>query len=231
MLTVRRLVIIVTLCLVAAPLCAQSVTGTRGVFVDAAIGPHWDDLYYEGDRMAGATLWSGLTVGFDFGRSGVEVDVGVPQWHERVEAPLRYHYGGPSVGFNQQGHFYEQSATVRRRSVDVSGLYRRNIPLNRHITFTWLAGAGYVYRPEQVSSVTKEVLPDGTLTEVNKRDDISDRNYLAAIARLDGEFRITSALSVVPRLRFTVFPSLLDDSGLAPRILMTRPEIAVRWRF
>jgi hypothetical protein len=33
------------------------------------------------------------------------------------------------------------------------------------------------------------------------------------------------------RLRVTAFPSLLDDSGLAPRVLVARPEVAVRWRF
>jgi hypothetical protein len=75
------------------------------------------------------------------------------------------------------------------------------------------------------------VLPDGTLSEVNRRNSTGDRNYLAAVARLDGELQITPSLSVVPRVRFTVFPSLLDDSGLAPRILVTRPELAVRWRF
>jgi hypothetical protein len=188
-------------------------------------------LYDESHRLPDATLWSGVAVGFDFGRSGVEVNVGVPQWHERIEPPQRHQYVGPSFAYQQQGHFYEFSETVRRRSIDVSGLYRGNVPLNRHVTFTWLAGAAYVYRPEQVSSVTKEVLPDGTLSEVNRRDSTGDRNYLAAIARLDGEFRITPGLSVVPRLRVTLFPSLLDDSGLAPRPLMARPEIAVRWRF
>ncbi len=233
MLTFRRYLIVIALCLVAAPLSAQTATGTRGTFVDAAFGPHWDDLYDDSHRIPDATLWTGVAVGVDFGKSGVEVNVGVPQWHERIEPPQRYQYVGPSssFGFERQGHFYESSGTVRRRSIDVSGLYRGNVPLNRHVTFTWLAGAGYVYRPEQVSRVTKEVLPDGTLIEVNRRDSTGDRNYLAAIARLDGEFRITSNLAVVPRVRFTVFPSLLDDSGLAPQILVTRPEIAMRWRF
>jgi hypothetical protein len=38
-------------------------------------------------------------------------------------------------------------------------------------------------------------------------------------------------VSIVPRLRVTAFPSLLDDSGFAPRMLVARPEIAVRWGF
>lgn len=59
----------------------------------------------------------------------------------------------------------------------------------------------------------------------------SFRNYLAAAARLDVEFRVARHVSVVPRLRLTVYPSLLDDSGLAPRTIVARPEIAVRWGF
>lgn len=75
------------------------------------------------------------------------------------------------------------------------------------------------------------VLPDGQRTEVNFNERTSSRNYLAATARLDLEFRIASRMSVIPRLRVTAFPSLLDDSGLAPRLLITRPEIAARWQF
>jgi hypothetical protein len=60
---------------------------------------------------------------------------------------------------------------------------------------------------------------------------LSRCGYLAANARLDVEFRITPHVSVVPRLTVTAFPSLLDDSGLAPRMLMARPEIAAHWRF
>jgi hypothetical protein len=88
-----------------------------------------------------------------------------------------------------------------------------------------------VYRPEQVTSMTKEVLSDGQRTEVNTHKSRSSRNYLAATARLDVEFKVAPHVSVVPRLRVTAFPSLLDDSGLAPRMLMARPQIAVRWEF
>jgi hypothetical protein len=104
---------------------------------------------------------------------------------------------------------------VRRRSIDVTILYRASMPVNRHVTFTWLAGGGYVYRPGEFTSVTKEVLPDGQLTEVNTNNSTSFRNYLAATARLDVEFRVAPHVSVVPRLRVTAFPSLLDDSGRA----------------
>ena len=88
-----------------------------------------------------------------------------------------------------------------------------------------------MYPPEQATSVTKEVLPDVQRTEVNTHKSTSFRNYLAATARLDVDFRVAPHVAVVPRLRVTAFPSLLDDSGLAPRMLMVRPEIAVRWAF
>jgi hypothetical protein len=88
-----------------------------------------------------------------------------------------------------------------------------------------------VFRPEQGTTVTKEVLPDGRLVDANTSSDSSSRNYMAAAARLEAEFRLAPHLSVVPRLRVTLFPSLLDDSGLAPRQFVGRPEIAVRWGF
>jgi hypothetical protein len=231
MLNFGRLIVVIVVCLVAAPADAQTLSNTRRAFVDVPLGPDWDDAYSEITRAPGATWGSGLAFGFDSGRSGVEFDVGVPQWHVKNGAPSRYQYVGPSFGYEQQGHFYESSSTVRRRSIDVMVLRRASVPVNRHTTFTWLVGGGFVYRPEQFTSVTKEVLPDGQLTEANTHKSTSVRNYLAATARLDVEFRVTPHVSVVPRLRVTAFPSLLDDSGLAPRMLMGRPEIAVRWGF
>ena len=77
-----------------------------------------------------------------------------------------------------------------------------------------------MYRPEQVTSVTNEVLPDGRLTEANTHATTSSWNYLAATARLDIEFNIAPHVSVVPRLKVTAFPSLLDDRGSAPRVFM-----------
>jgi hypothetical protein len=88
-----------------------------------------------------------------------------------------------------------------------------------------------VYRPDQSSTVTKEVLPDGRLVDANTSSYASSRNYMAAAARLEAAFKVAPHVSVVPRLRVTVFPSLLDDSGVAPRQFVARPEIAVRWRF
>ena len=108
----------------------------------------------------------------------------------------RYHYLGPSFGWEQQGHFYESSWTERRRSIDVTVLHRANVPINRHVTFSWLVGGGFVYRPEQFDSVTKEVLPDGQLTEVNTDKSMSSHNYLSATARLDVEFRVAPHVSV-----------------------------------
>jgi hypothetical protein len=97
--------------------------------------------------------------------------------------------------------------------------------------FSWLAGPGYVFRPEQDSDTTKDVLPSGQRIEVNAYERRSSRDYFAATRRLDLELRIASHASVVPRVRVTAFPSLLDDSGLAPRGLVARPEVAIRWIF
>ncbi len=226
-----RLIVVIVVCVVPAAADAQALSKMRRSFVDVPLGPVWDDAYSDSTRISGATLGSGLAFGFDSGRSGVEFDVGVPQWHVKDLPTQRYRHGGQSYLWAQQGHFYESSSTSRRRSIDVTVLYRANVPVSRRVMFTWLVGGGFVYRPEQFTSVTKEVLPDGQLTEVNSNESMSFRNYLAAAARLDVEFRVARHVSVVPRLRLTVYPSLLDDSGLAPRMIVARPEVAVRWRF
>jgi len=232
MLNIGRLIVASVVCLAAAAAAdAQTPSATPRTFVDVQLGPDWDDVYSDSARVRGATLRTGLGFGLDWGRSGFEIDVGVPQWHVKNHAPQRYLYAGQTFRWQQQGHSYESSSTARHRSIDVTGLYRAHLPINRRITFSWLVGGGYVYRPEQFTSVTKEVLPDGQLAEVNTDKSKSSRNYLAAAARVDLEFRVAPRVSVVPRLRITAFPSFLDDSGYAPRVLIARPEIAVRWSF
>jgi len=231
MLSFGRLVVAIAVCLVAARADAQTPSSTRRAFVDVPIGPDWDDAYSDRTRVPGTTWETGFAFGFDSGTSGVECGLSVPQWHVKNIAPQRYRYAGPSYEWERQGHLYERSGTLQRRSIDLTILHRTNVLVNRHVTFSWLVGGGHVYRPEQSTNVTKEVLPDGQLTEVDARHSASSRNYLAAVTRLDVEFRVGPRLSVVPRLRVTAFPSLLDDSGRAPRLFMARPEVAVRWRF
>jgi hypothetical protein len=231
MLNFGRLIVVMVACLVAAAADAQTIANPPRAFVDVSVGPDWDDAYRDSTRVPGATWESGFAFGFDWGKSGVEFDVGVPRWHVKNFAPRRYQHAGQSFGWERQGHFYESSDTERRRSIDATVLYRANVPVKRHVTVSWLVGGGFVYRPEQFTSVTKEVLPDGQLAEVNTLKDTSSRNYLAATVGLDVEFRVSRQVAVVPRLRVTAFPSLLDDSSLAPRMLGGRPEIAVRCGF
>ena len=221
---------IVLVGLATAPARGQSLPNARRTFIDAAVAGDWDDAYSSSARVPGATFAPGIGVGFDDGTWGLELDVTVPQWHEKNLPVQRYRYVGPTFQWQQQGREYESSAAVRRRSVDLMALCRVNRPMTDRVRIAVLFGGGYVFRPEQFSSVTKEVLPDGQLIQVDTRRDTSARNYLAGGARLDVEVKVTSRIGVVPRLRLTIFPSLLDDSGLAPRLVVARPEIAVRWR-
>ena len=230
MLNIERLIALVVVCLVAAPTYAQTPSETPRTFVDGSFGPDWDDSYSRSARVPGATWASGLAWGFDIGARGLELDIAVPQWHEKHFPLQRYLYAGPTFGWQQQNHSYESSATVRRRSIDVTALFRANRSISRRVTFTWLVGGGYVFRPEQFTGVTKEVLPDGRLIEVHTQQGTSSRNYMAAVGRVDVELKVAPRVSIVPRVRLTVFPSLLDDSGSAPRMVVARPEVAVRWR-
>ena len=227
----HRSIILILICLATAPAHAQTLSSTRRAFVDVTAGPDWDDAYSASNRVPGTTLKSGFAFGFDWGRSGLEFDLGLSQWHVKHHEPYRYVYAGTSFGWQLQDHSYEHSSTVRRRSIEMAVLYRANVPLNRHVAFSWLAGGGYVYRPEDATAVTHEVRPDGQRTEVNVSKDTSSWNYPAAIARVDVELRVAPRVSVVPRLRVTAFPAFLDDSGRAPRLLIAQPEVAVRWQF
>jgi hypothetical protein len=216
-----RTIALIVVCLATSPAGAQTLPAAR-MFVDVTVGPDWDDAYDTTTRIDGATWRAGIALGLDWGRSGLEIDVSMPQWHVGHLGPYQYRYVGRT---------FESSSTVRRRSIDVMALYRTNLPLTRHITFTWAAGGGYVYRPAEVTRVTTKLMGDGQRTEVEVSEDTSFRNYVAVAARLDVELRLTRSLSVVPRLRVTGFPSFIDDSGLAPRPLVARPEVAVRWQF
>ena len=197
-------------------------------FIDVPFWPDWDDARTAG--VPGATWGSGFAIGRDSGRSGIELDIGVPAWHveERTD---RYKFAGTSYGYLQTNHSYESSSTTRRRSIDVTLLHRTRVPVNRYVTVTGLVGGAFVYRPEENSVTTKEVLSDGRLQQVNAFSRTDTRNYPAAVGRLDVEIQLAGHLSVVPRLRAALFPSLLDDGGLAPQMLVVRPEIGVRWRF
>lgn len=230
MLTFRCLIVLFVFCLGAAPLHGQTAFERHGPFVGADIHPDWDDARNDLTRVPGVSWGSGIAFGLDAGTSGVEFNVAVPQWHVKSTQD-RYQFGGPASGSLQQFHSYQSTTTVRRRSIDVMILRRANIPLNRHATLTWLVGGGYVYRPEQSTSVTQEVVPGAPLTVVDTHSRTFSRDYLAAAGGIDLEFSVVRHVSLVPRLRVFAFPSLVDDSGLAPKMFTARPELGVRWRF
>lgn len=212
--------------LVAAPLRAQPAAASGATFIDGFAAAVRDDARDPNTHVDGAVLGLGTALGVDFGKSGLEIDVQVPQWHTRTEV-ARYQYVGPSHGYEQQGHFYESTYTERRRSIDVALLYRHSTAIDRHFAFTWLVGGAYVYRPDDSTTTTRDA--DGELSNVSRYT--TTRNYLAAAARADLEIKIAGNVAVVPRLQLLIFPSRLDDSGLAPRTFVGRPEVAVRWRF
>ena len=94
-----------------------------------------------------------------------------------------------------------------------------------------LAGVGQVNRPEQTRGTLNEILPDGTRRNIYDVSRSSKRDYVAGITRLDADVRIVGPLWIGPRLSLTMYPSLWDESGLAPRGFVARAELAMRWRF
>jgi len=215
--------------LFAAPLHAQTATGLKGPFVDVRVGSDHDDTRPR-YAISGVTRRTGISFGYDWGRSGVELDVTVPEWHTAAYRST-YVFAGPSNALEQHGHTYESIDTVRRRSTDVILLYRVNVPLHQRVALTWLVGCGQVYRPEHSNPILNDVLPDGSRKNVYDLSRTSSRDYVVAVTRLDADVRIAGGLWVGPRLSLTMYPSFLDESGLAPRGFVARPELAIRWRF
>jgi len=224
----RPPILAIVFCLAAAA-GATAQPNPQGLFAELRMGQDRDDTrpYY---AISGTTRRIGGALGYDWGRSGLELDVAVPEWHTKVYTST-YRFAGSSNAIEKQGHLYESIQTVRRRSIDVTLLYRVNIPLHRRATMTWGIGGGQVYRPEHESPVLNEVLPDGTRQNVYSLSRASSRDYTVAVTRLDFDVKVAGQLWIGPRFSLTMYPSMLDDSGSAPRGLVARPELAVRWRF
>src|SRR4051812_12887718 len=111
MMTFGSLLTVVLICFVPGVANAQIASESPHRFVDLTIGADWDDAHNDSVRAPGATWASGFSLGIDSKKSGVEIDVTVPQWHVKSSAPQRYQYVGPSAGYTQHGHFYEASST------------------------------------------------------------------------------------------------------------------------
>jgi hypothetical protein len=214
---------------IAASGTAAAQSAPTGFFAEARIGPDHDDTRYD-YAIAGSTRRFGGAVGYDWGRSGIELDVAVPEWHRAVHENS-YIFIGPSDALQQNGHRYESRDTRRRRSIDVSLLYRLNFPFSPRITGTWAIGVGQVYRPEHSNNTLSDVLADGTRKIVYDVSRSSDDEYLTCVTRVDLDARIAGGLWIGPRLSMTMYPSLLDESGRAPRGFVGRAEVALRWRF
>ena len=210
---------------------AQTPPDGFRVFVASHAGPKWDDLYQQSRRTTTPVVEGGVSLGIESPTAGVEVSLSVSDWHEKRNAPQRFRYVGPTSGFMQQGHSYEYVNTFRRRSPEVDVLFRKNRQVREAVTMTWVVGGAYAFRPEEYAQITNEVLPDDTLVEVHRQAGRSTRNYFAAVAGLEATVRVSRNLAIVPRLRLTAFPNLMDESTQAPRHFVVRPQVAVRWTF
>lgn len=213
------------------PAHAQTTPPGPRVFVAPHVGPKWDDVYSQSRRTTTPVVEGGVSLGIDWASAGVEVDVSMSEWHVQRHPTQRFRYGGQTSGYLQKDHFYESASTVRRRSPEVSILFRKNRRINDTVTVTWLVGGAYAYRPEDYVAVTSEVLPDGSLVDVDRQEGRSTRNYFAAVAGLEATVRLSRHLAIVPRIRLTGFPNLMDETPQAPRHLVVRPQLAVRWTF
>jgi hypothetical protein len=224
-------VVITIAALAMAPITAQAqrTTSSKRFSIAGHVEPVWDDA--QSNRIGGGRVEGGLSFGLGSPIRGIEVDVSASGWRVKQSAPRRFQYAGKPSGFEQTGHLYETSLTVRHRSMHVGVLYTRHAAVTPAWTVSWSVGGAFFYRAYRQLVVTNEVLPGDTLVEVRRDDGRSTRNYIAAQAGLDAALRVSKHWAVVPRIRLTVFPNLGDDAGFAPRPMLLSPQVAVRGTF
>lgn len=189
------------------------------MIVGIVAGANFDDVHSH--PIPGATLGLGASASFESARSSIEIGVNVPQWHVS-QSFRRYETGG---------RHYENTLTVRHRSIDVLAQYSRKLLVRRAVNVACFVGGGFAYRPYKSVSMTNEILADGTAIAAPPSNTQSTRNYVAATGGLDLAVRVSAHISVRPRLRVLAFPNLLDDSGAAPKLVTVRPELGIGWAF
>ena len=109
---VIRVFSLLTIVSAAAAVSAVAAPHPQGLFVDMRMGHDRDDTR-PAIEISGATPRVGVSVGYDWGRSGLEFDVTVAGWHTAVYEST-YVYRSPSNGLQQEGHVYEEIKTVHR---------------------------------------------------------------------------------------------------------------------
>ena len=228
-----KLPILLFACLVFATEVVQGQTPPPGrrVFVVTHVGPKWDDMRSETRRIPGSVTEAGISFGVESPTSGIEFDVSATDWRVQPGGTQRYRFAGQTSIYSQKGHIYESTSTKRQRSPEAGVLFRKNLRLHDAVILTWLVGGSFAYRPNELVQIKKEVLPDGSLVEVHRSNHRYVRSYVAGVIGLETIVKLSRQVAIVPRLRVTAFPACLDTSGSAPRLLLVRPQVGVRWTF
>ena len=223
--------------IVGAALASSFFTGCAAVaqtvrvtpFAGVTAGAAYDDSYH---RIPGVVRSTGFSFGVMNDRRGVQIEYDISGWYSHDSVPDRYQYVGTTFDYLQHGHFYQDSSSTRRRSASTIGLYALRMWSGHAVQATFLMGGGVVSRPSQDTSVTKEVLPDGTLQVVHTYTYSGHDNHPAAVIGVDVDVRLSRHLSIVPSVRVLGFPLAgLDDGGSGPDFFVGRPQVSVRWRF
>ena len=227
--TLGRYIVVSAVFLVVAPAHAQSASNTR-TFIDLSLGADWDDARRSSTRAPGTTLAPGVAFGFDGGVRRRSRCHCASVAREDAHGPLLS--GGPlSLRPAATRPLVCGLSDGATPVGDVIVLYRSNVPINRQVTVTGSLGAGRVFRPESSPESQTSCCSGGQLIEVSRYHASSSDDHVAGVARFDVEFKVSSSVSIVPRLLLMAFPSTFDDGGSAPRMVTARPEVVVRWGF
>jgi hypothetical protein len=105
-------------------------------------------------------------------------------------------------------------------------LFGRHYQPHDTVAFTPVVGLTSTEREGRVSGFNESRSKDGAVLQHSDFDQRWTDHWIALTFGFDAEFLFTSHLSIVSELRFHEYPPIDVPSGL-----ITRPRVAVRWRF
>jgi hypothetical protein len=202
---------------------AQTPPSPR-VFVDGAVMAERDTtaFFYGSDAGTAGRAAVGVRLSE---RNSLRFEVDVPRWHVNDTAssgPVWCAREARCVGGEGLVPARTTSHTAVR-TVSYSFLYARHLPAMGRVQVALLAGGSMEERGYRSSSSFDELGPDGHVVRHVAGNDDRIGHWPAGVLGIDAEVSLTSHLAVIPQFRFHTLPY--------PAVSISRPGIALRWRF
>jgi hypothetical protein len=209
-----RIVTTALLMFAIAPREAAAQSRPISVFVEGAFLEDHDPTRFgpTGTRPGG-----GVTLGLMVSpRYSLRFDLEIPDWYTTTDT------FNNTVG----DHIEVNSHRQGDRTIAYAMLVGRHYQPYRGLALTLAAGVTSTEREGRSTGFTELRSREGAILRHSDFDQHWGDQWLALTLGLDAEFVVMPHLAIVPEVRLHTYPP--SDS---PASLITRPRIAVRWRF